>query len=37
MKQVQTLQDSHSELADLNREAAHLAVKIPVNFAELGI
>jgi type I restriction enzyme M protein len=33
----QTLRDIHIELADLNREAAELAVKIQENFEELGI
>ncbi|HJX09602.1 MAG TPA: N-6 DNA methylase, partial [Candidatus Binatia bacterium] len=33
----QTLRDIHTELADLNREAAELAAKIQVNFEDLGI
>jgi type I restriction enzyme M protein len=33
----QTLRDIHSELSDLNKEAAQLAVKIQENFVELGI
>lgn len=33
----QTLRDIHTELADLNREAAELAAKIQENFEELGI
>jgi type I restriction enzyme M protein len=32
----QTLRDIHTELADLNKEAAELAVKIQENFEELG-
>jgi type I restriction enzyme M protein len=32
----QTLRDIHTELADLNREAADLASKIQDNFGELG-
>jgi len=32
----QTLKDIHLELADLNKEAAELAVKIQENFEELG-
>lgn len=32
----QTLHDTHTELADLNREAADLAAKIQANFEELG-
>lgn len=32
----QTLRDIHTELADLNKEAAELAVKIQTNFEELG-
>jgi type I restriction enzyme M protein len=32
----QTLRDIHTELADLNKEAADLAVKIQENFEELG-
>jgi type I restriction enzyme M protein len=32
----QTLRDIHTELADLNREAAGLAAKIQENFEELG-
>ncbi len=32
----QTLRDIHSELRDLNKEAAKLAVKIQENFEELG-
>lgn len=32
----QTLRDIHTELADLNKEAAELAAKIQVNFEELG-
>ena len=33
----QTMQDIHVELADLNREAVELAVRIQVKFEELGI
>ncbi len=33
----QTLRDIHTELADLNKEAAELAAKIQTNFEELGI
>ncbi|PIU54871.1 MAG: DNA methyltransferase, partial [Chloroflexi bacterium CG07_land_8_20_14_0_80_51_10] len=33
----QTLREIHTELADLNREAAELAVKIQFNFEDLGI
>jgi type I restriction enzyme M protein len=33
----QTLRDIHTELADLNKEAAELAAKIQANFEELGI
>ncbi len=33
----QTLREIHTELADLNKEAAELAVKIQENFEELGI
>jgi type I restriction enzyme M protein len=33
----QTIRDIHTELADLNREAAELAVEIQANFEELGI
>ena len=32
----QTLRDIHTELADLNKEAAELAAKIQANFEELG-
>lgn len=32
----QTLRDIHTELADLNKEAAELAVRIQENFEELG-
>jgi type I restriction enzyme M protein len=32
-----TLRDIHTELADLNKEAAELAAKIQANFEELGI
>jgi type I restriction enzyme M protein len=32
----QTLRDIHTELADLNKEAAELATKIQTNFEELG-
>ena len=32
----QTLRDIHTELADLNKEAAELAAKIQTNFGELG-
>ena len=32
----QTLRDIHTELADLNKEAAELAAKIQENFEELG-
>ena len=31
------LRDIHTELADLNKEAVELAVKIQANFEELGI
>ena len=33
----QTLRDIHTELADLNKEAAELAAKILANFEELGV
>lgn len=33
----QTLSDIHTELADLNKEAAYLAEKIQVNFKGLGV
>jgi type I restriction enzyme M protein len=33
----QTLRDIHTELADLNKEAAELALKIQQNFKEMGI
>jgi type I restriction enzyme M protein len=33
----QTLRDIHTELADLNKEAADLAAKIQANFEELGV
>jgi type I restriction enzyme M protein len=33
----QTLRDIHTELVDLNKEAAELAGKIQVNFEELGV
>jgi len=33
----QTLRDIHLELADLNREAVDLALKIQINFEELGV
>jgi len=33
----QTLRDIHTELADLNKEAADLSAKIEANFEELGI
>lgn len=33
----QTLRDIHTELADLNKEAAELAAKIQNNFEELGV
>jgi hypothetical protein len=33
----QTIRDVHTELADLNKEAAILAAKIQENFEELGI
>jgi type I restriction enzyme M protein len=33
----QTLRDIHTELADLNLEAAELAAKIQTNFEELGV
>ncbi len=33
----QTMRDIHTELADLNKEAVELAVKIQENFEELGI
>lgn len=35
MRQVKTLRDIRTELADLNREAAELAAKIQQNFEEL--
>lgn len=37
MRRVQTLRDIHTELADLNREAAELAAKSQANFEEMGI
>ena len=33
----QTMRDIHTELADLNEEAVHLAAKIQKNFEEMGI
>lgn len=33
----QTLRDIHLELADLNRESVDLALKIQINFEELGV
>jgi len=33
----QTIRDIHTELADLNKEAAELAAKIQENFEELGV
>ena len=33
----QTMRDIHTELADLNKEAAELAAKIQENFEELGV
>jgi type I restriction-modification system DNA methylase subunit len=33
----QTIQDIHTELSDLNKEAAELAAKIQKNFEDLGI
>jgi type I restriction enzyme M protein len=33
----QTMRDIHTELADLNKEARDLAIKIQENFEELGI
>ena len=33
----QTIRDIHTELSDLNREAAVLAAKVQENFEELGI
>ena len=33
----QTLRDIHTELANLNKEAAALAAQIQANFEELGI
>jgi hypothetical protein len=33
----QTIRDIHTELADLNKEAAVLSAKIQENFEELGI
>jgi type I restriction enzyme M protein len=33
----QTIRDIHTELADLNKEAAILAAKIQENFEELGV
>ena len=36
MRQGETLRDIHTELAELNREAAELASKIWKNFQELG-
>jgi type I restriction enzyme M protein len=33
----QTLRDIHTELADLNKEAAELAARIQGNFEELGV
>ena len=37
MRRVQTLRDIHAELADLNREAVELALRIQENFEGLGI
>jgi hypothetical protein len=37
MSQVQTLRDIHTELADLDREAAGLAAKIHASFQELEL
>lgn len=37
MRRVQALRDIHTELADLNREAAELAAKIQENFEVMGI
>jgi type I restriction enzyme M protein len=37
MKRVQTLRDIHTELADLNNEAAELGAKIQEKFEALGI
>lgn len=37
MRRLQTSRDIHAELADLNREAAELAVKIQESLEELGI
>jgi len=37
MRRVQTLRDIHTELADLNREAAELTAKIQRNIEALGI
>ena len=34
---AQTLRDIHTELEDLNREAATLAARIKKNFEELGV
>jgi len=36
MKKFQPRQDSHTELADLNREAAELTAKIQENLKGLG-
>ena len=33
----QTLRDIHTEIADLNRDAAELAAKVQANFEELGV
>jgi len=37
MRQGRALRDIHTELADLNKEAAGLATKIQTNFEALGI
>jgi hypothetical protein len=37
MRRVPTLRDIHTELADLNKEAAKPATKIQANFEALGI
>lgn len=33
---IEPIREIHTELADLNKEAAELAAKIQVNFEELG-
>jgi hypothetical protein len=36
MRRAQTLRNIHTELSDINREAAELAAKIKANLKELG-